>query len=81
MAEYYAPRNEPSLSLPIRLEKKRKRTRAGTIALCAGIAMLGGTAYNLSRSGTEVIALYLGILGAALLGIGITQFVRASKIG
>ncbi len=81
MADYYAPRNEPSLSLPIRMEKKRKRTRFGTIALIAGVAMLGGTAYNLTRSGTEVIAIYLGILGIALLAIGITQFTKASKIG
>ncbi len=80
MAEYHAARNEPSLSLPIRLDKKRKRTRTGGLAVVIGVGLLAGTVYNLTRSGTEVIAVYLAVLALPLLSIGITQLVKASKI-
>jgi hypothetical protein len=79
LADYIATRPEPSLSLPIRMEQKRKRTRAGSVAMLVGVALLGGAGYNLTRTGSELIAAYLSVLALILLGVGISQFAKASR--
>ena len=81
MTESYAASPEPSLSLPIRMEQKRKRTRVGTIAVIASVGLLGGAGYNFSRTGSELIATYLAVLALILIGVGISQFGKASRGG
>ncbi len=78
MSEVYATPREPSLSLPIRLEKKRKATRVGAVAVGVGVVMLGGAVYNFGRSGSVLIAIYLAILASCLLSFGTTRLIRAS---
>jgi hypothetical protein len=81
LADYIATRPEPSLSLPIRMEQKRKRTRVGAVAMLVGVVLLGGAGYNFSRTGSELIATYLAVLALILLGVGISQVGRASRGG
>jgi hypothetical protein len=61
------------------MEKKRKHTQVGTIAVFLGVASLGGAGFNVTRSGTELIAIYLSILGLILLSAGISQLVKANR--
>jgi hypothetical protein len=77
--EPYATRPQGPLSLPIRMEQKRKRTRTGIIALIAGVALLGGAAYNFADTGSELIAIYLTVMGVLPLVLGVTLLVRASR--
>ncbi len=77
--DHYATRPEPPLSLPIRMEKKRKRTKVGVTATTVGLLLLGGAGYNLTHTGSEVIAVYMSILAVALLVAGVSLLVRASK--
>ena len=81
MSQPYATRPEPRLSLPIRMDRKRRQTRVGIAGLVAGIPLLGGAAYNFTISGSEAIAGYLAIMGAGALGVGITMLVRAARNG
>jgi hypothetical protein len=76
----YATRPEPSLSLPIRMEQKSKRTKAGTASIIAGIALSVGAAYNFSRSGSELVAGYLTVLAAGFLAMGIFLHVKAAQM-
>jgi hypothetical protein len=77
--DHYATRPEAPLSLPIRMEKKRKRTKAGVAATTVGILLLGGSGYNLTQSGSEVIAIYMAVLAVPLILGGISLLARASK--
>lgn len=72
--------SETSLSMPIRMEQKRKRTRAGSTAIAVGVLLLGGAGYNAIRSGSELIAVYLAIVGIGLLAMGITLHAKASAM-
>lgn len=64
--------------MPIRMDRKRKRTRVGTAAVVLSVALLGGAGYNLTRSGTELIAIYLTVVALGLLGLGISQLSKAA---
>jgi len=75
----YATRPEPPLSLPIRMDRKRKRTRVGVGGTVIGVGFLSWAGYTFTISGSELIATYLTIVGAGALAMGITQLVRASK--
>jgi hypothetical protein len=75
----YPTRPQGPLSLPIRMEQKKKRTRTGTATLIAGLALLGGAAYNFTQPGYELIAIYLTAIGLIPLALGITLLVRASR--
>lgn len=79
LAEPYATRPETSLSLPIRMEKKRKRTRVGTAALVVAAPFLAGAGYNFTIRGSELIAVWLTLMGLGALAVGITSLRRASK--
>jgi hypothetical protein len=79
LVEPYPTRPEPSLSLPIRLEKKRKRTKAGVAAEIVGAALLSAGVYNFTRSGSELIAAYLTVMAVALLVVGLAVLLRAPK--
>jgi hypothetical protein len=76
----YAARPEPSLSLPIRMEQKSKRTKAGTASIIAGVALSVGAAYNFSRSGSELVASYLTVLAVGFIAMGIALHIKASKM-
>jgi hypothetical protein len=78
LADVCASRPEPSLSLPIRLEKKRQTTRIGAASVAIGVVLLGGSAYHFGRSGSVLIAIYLAILGSCMLSFGIAKLVKAS---
>ena len=79
MSQPYATRTEPRLSLPIRMDRKRRRTRAGVAGVVAGVAFLSGAAYKFMGTGSEFIAIYLTVMGVGLLGVGITALRRAAK--
>ena len=80
MVDMYATRPEPTLSMPIRMEKKRKRTRFGILALVGAVGFVVGAAFNFQRSGSVLIAIYLSIFAAILLATGVTQLITASKM-
>jgi hypothetical protein len=79
LSQPYATRPEAPLSLPIRMDRKRKRTRTGIGGVIAGTLLLGGAGYNFTISGSELIAIYLTVLGVGALGLGIGLLVRASR--
>ena len=72
-------RPEGPLSLPIRMDRKRRRVRAGIAGLVAGAALLSGAGYNFTIRGSELIAIYLTVLGTGVLAVGITVLMRASR--
>ncbi|MBN1606850.1 MAG: hypothetical protein JW940_09455 [Polyangiaceae bacterium] len=80
MVDPYPTRPEPSLSLPIRMEKKRKRTKAGIAAEVVGAALLSAGIYNFTKSGSELIATYLTVMAVALLVVGLTVLLRSPKM-
>lgn len=77
MAENIATHPQPSLSLPIRLEKKRKRLQVGVASVTLGVVLLGAAAYNSTYSGSMLIAIYLTIASVCALVAGIIQLRRA----
>ncbi len=81
MADMIATRPEPSLSLPIRMDKKRKRTRTGAMFTVIGVGLLGGAGYNFTQTGRELIAIYITVLALIVLAVGISQFGKASRGG
>jgi len=80
LVDMYPTRPEPSLSLPIRMEKKRKRTKAGVAAEIAGAALLGAGIYNFTKSGSELIAIYLTVMAVALLVLGLSVLLRSPRV-
>lgn len=80
MVEMYATRPELSLSMPIRMEKKRKQTRTGIVALVLGVGPLAGAAYNFQRGGAVLIAVCLSLFAAALLAVGVIKLNTASRM-
>jgi hypothetical protein len=81
LADYIATGPEPSLSLPIRMDKKRQRMRTGTIFTVMGLGLLGGAGYNFTHTGRELIAVYMTVLALIVLAVGISQFGKASRGG
>lgn len=79
MSQPYATRPEGPLSLPIRMDRKRRRTKAGVAGVIAGLAFLSAAGYEFTISGSETIGIYLTLMGAGLFGVGITALVRALK--
>lgn len=76
MVDPYPTLPEPSLSLPIRMEKHRKRTRAGIAAEVVGVALLCAGIYNFTKSGSELIAAYLTVMAAGFLVVGLVVLRR-----
>ena len=77
--EPYPTLPEPPLSLPIRMAKKRQRTKTGTLVVVLGTALLAGGGYNFTVRGSELIAGWLTLMGVGALALGISLLVRASK--
>jgi ABC-type phosphate/phosphonate transport system permease subunit len=63
------------------MEKKRQRTRTATIFTMVGTGLLGGAGYNFTITGRELIAIYMAVLAVIVLGVGISQFGKASRSG
>jgi hypothetical protein len=61
------------------MEKKRKRTKTGTVALVIGTALLAGGAYKFTIRGSEAIAAWLTVMAMVPLVMGIVLLVQASK--
>ncbi len=76
MVDHTATHPEPSFSLPIRMEKKRKRLQVGTAGVVIGTALLGGAGYNFTYAGSYLVAIYLTIASIAMLGAGLVQLRR-----
>lgn len=79
MIESYPVHPEPSLSLPIRMEKRRKRLRLGVIALAIGTALGAAGGYGFTIRGSELIAGWLTLMALGALGLGVSSVIRASK--
>jgi hypothetical protein len=80
LAEYCATNPEPSLSMPIRMEQKRKRMQSSVACIIVGLATLGGAGFNFTRSGYVLIASYMTVLGLGFLGVGISLHLKAKKL-
>ena len=79
MSQPYATRPEGPLSLPIRMDRKRRRTKAGIAGVIAGVAFLSAAGYEFTITGSETIAIYLTLMGVGLFGVGMTTLIRAIK--
>ena len=77
--EPYPTLPEPPMSLPIRMAKKRQRTKTGIIVVSLGTLLLAGGGYNFTVRGSELIAGWLTVMAVAVLSLGISLLVRASK--
>ncbi len=67
------------LSLPIRMEAKRRKSRAGIAALVLGIIFLALGIYGFAIGGAELLGLWGLVFGIGASGAGITILVKASK--
>ena len=76
--EPYPTLPEPPLSLPIRMAKKKKQRKLGTVALVAGIGLLAFGGYNFTIRGSELIAGWLSLMALGALVLGIAQLRKAS---
>ena len=79
LIEPYPTLPEPPLSLPIRLERKKKRTRLGIMALVAGSILLAAGGYNFTVKGSELLAGWLTLMAAGALALGLSSLRRAAK--
>jgi hypothetical protein len=70
---------EPApLSLDLRMEKKRRRTKVGISCLIAGVIMLGVGGFGMSRGGADILGVWGLIMGVALVGTGAYTLKRAA---
>ncbi len=70
---------EPApLSLDLRMEKKRRRTKVGIFCLVAGVALLGIGGFGLSRGGADILGVWGLVTGVALVGTGAYTLKRAA---
>ncbi|HEY3235085.1 MAG TPA: hypothetical protein VGJ84_10220 [Polyangiaceae bacterium] len=69
---------EQPLSLDLRTEKKRRRTRVGTacVAFGAGLSALGAFAFI--RGGAEILGIWGLGFGAGLLVVGVVTLRKAA---
>jgi hypothetical protein len=65
------------LSLPIRMEQKRRRARAGVAALVPGIVLIALSVYAFTRGGAEVLGIWAAGLGLGLSVLGVTLIQRS----
>lgn len=61
------------------MEKRRKRTKLGIIALVVTTALGAAGGYCFTIRGSELIAGWLTIMALGSLALGISSLVRASK--
>jgi hypothetical protein len=70
---------EPApLSLDLRMEKKRRRTKVGIFCLVAGVAMLGIGGFGVARGGADILGVWGLVMGVALVGTGGYMLKRAT---
>ncbi len=67
------------LSLPLRMEAKRKRTRAGIAGLVIGVPITGLGIFGFMRGGAEILGLWGVIFGPLAIFVGVFYLIKASK--
>lgn len=67
------------VSLPLRLEAKRKKTRLGILGIALGVPLLGAGVFGFARGGAEMLGIWGVGLGVILIAIGIVMLKKASK--
>lgn len=73
MIEPYATLPEQHLSLAIRMDQQRRRTKIASFLMAAGTALLAGGAYNFTRPGYVLIASWLTVIGLGLVVAGVSR--------
>lgn len=66
------------LSLDLRMEKKRRRTKVGVFCIVSGVILLAIGAFGLLRGGAQVLGVWGLIMGAVVLATGIYTLYRAA---
>lgn len=70
---------EPApLSLDLRMEKKRRRTKVGISCVVAGVAALGVGILGLTRGGAYILGVWGLVMGVALVATGAYMLKRAT---
>jgi hypothetical protein len=70
---------EPApLSLDLRMEKKRRRTKVGIFCLVVGVVSLGIGGFGLARGGADILGVWGLVMGVALVGTGAYMLKRAA---
>ncbi len=69
-----------SLSMPLRLEAKKKRTRLGVILLVIGLPLLALGIFGFLRGGAMMLGVWGSAFGAALLCTGAVVLKKASQL-
>jgi len=67
------------MSLPLRMEAKRKKTRAGAAFLVIGLLLLSLGIFGFARGGAEMLGIWGTALGVGLSALGVFILVGASK--
>jgi len=74
------PHFEPApLSLEFRTVQKKKRKRAATAILVAGVLITASGVYGFARGGAEMLGVWGLGLGGFLTVLGIMMLMRAAK--
>jgi drug/metabolite transporter (DMT)-like permease len=58
------------LSLDLRMEKKRRRTKVGIACIVAGVILLAIGGFGLLRGGADILGVWGLVMGVALVGTG-----------
>lgn len=77
----HAQHQPVTFSMPLRMEAKRKRTRAGTAALAVGVPILCLGIFGFARGGAELLGVWGVGVGALLIGVGAFFLKKASAGG
>ena len=67
------------LSLPLRMEAKKKRSRLGYIALAVGIPLTGLGIFGFARGGAEMLGIWGVGFGLGATALGIAILVKGAK--
>lgn len=67
------------VSMPLRMEAKRKKTRLGIIAICVGVPALGAGVFGFARGGAEMLGVWGVGLGVIMIAVGIVMLKKANK--
>ena len=77
--DIYNARPEGSISMPLRMEAKKKKKRVGVVLVAVGAPILGLGIFGFIRGGAMMLGVWGTVFGIGLLATGIAVLMKAAK--